>query len=376
MTSRTLTLLFKICFIVSFLVTSLVALAIAILLYFTLRFVNLDLYRKALWYLMVVAYAHVTFVTDWWSLLELNLYMNDEDFRKYFGKEHALLIINHSYDIDWLPLLSICARMNLLGNIKIFIKRSLQYIPILGWSFILSEYVLLYRSYRQDEKIIQDAIRNYATYPYPLWVRKTLLLYPEGTWATEDNLEKSRVYAERMNLAQLKHHLQPRTTGFTTTLKEMRGHIKAIYNVEIAFRRGPAQPSCSNILKGKQLVSDIYIKRISEDDIPTDSLEQERLLREMFQTKDKLRNSYIETGSFFTTSHVPVEGHFKLERPFYIIVVVFFACCSIIVTSLLYWLICLYQVHGFAIPFYIFMAISAGSIMIFNIGIKATVIQN
>ncbi|GJQ84634.1 hypothetical protein Trydic_g12663 [Trypoxylus dichotomus] len=413
MSGRAQTLIFKICFITSFIVTSLVALLIAVVLYGTLRLVSVDFYRKAIWYLMVGAYAHVAFVADWWSLLELNLYMNKDDFRNYFGKEHALLIINHSYDIDWLPLVSICARMNLLGNIKIFVKRSLQYIPILGWSFILTDYVLLHRSYKKDLKIIQDSVRSLATYPYPLWQTDfrlpnetsstinsysrdngviepcsvvhtfQLLLYPEGTWPTEDSFRKSRAYAEKMCLPQLKHHLQPRTAGFVTTLREMRGRIKVVYNVEIAFREGQTKPCCSSVLEGKQMIADIYIKRISEADIPMDRSQQEYFLREMFQIKvsililipDRLRDSFIETGSFFAESDVPVETRFKIERPLYV-VVVFFTCCSLVLALTFYALMCLYRSYGLTAPVYVLTAISTCSIVIFNAGISATIIQN
>lgn len=88
-----------------------------------------------------------------------------------------------------------------------------------------------------------------------------------------------------MNLSQLKHHLQPRTTGFVTILREMQGRIPAVYNVEIAFKESRIKPCCSNVLQGKQIIADIYIKRIGEENIPSERTQQEHFLREMFHVK-------------------------------------------------------------------------------------------
>lgn len=116
-----------------------------------------------------------------------------------------------------------------------------------------------------------------------------LFLYPEGTWFNRHNHERSMAYAEKMNLPQLKYHLQPRTTGFVTILKAMRGRFKALYNVEICFRKTDQfytqMPSLGDILEGKQFIVDIYIKRTTEEDIPIETEQQKWFLRDMFQMK-------------------------------------------------------------------------------------------
>lgn len=52
---------------------------------------------------------------DWWSDSEIVLYIDKEDFKKYWGKEHAYCIMNHTYEIDWLIGWMICDRISLLG---------------------------------------------------------------------------------------------------------------------------------------------------------------------------------------------------------------------------------------------------------------------
>jgi len=52
-------------------------------------------------------------------------YVDKEDYNKYFGKEHALLILNHKYEIDWLTAWGIHDRMGILG--VSFFSRPVKY---------------------------------------------------------------------------------------------------------------------------------------------------------------------------------------------------------------------------------------------------------
>lgn len=62
-----------------------------------------------------------------------------------------------------------------------------------------------------------------------------LLLTPEGTRFTPKKHEASIKFAMEKNLPILKHHLTPRTRGFTTSLPFFREKIPAIYNIQLAF---------------------------------------------------------------------------------------------------------------------------------------------
>jgi lysophosphatidic acid acyltransferase/lysophosphatidylinositol acyltransferase len=54
------------------------------------------------------------FLSDWWAGVQYYYYVDKEDY-KYFGKEHAILIINHKYEIDWLTAWAITDRIGTLG---------------------------------------------------------------------------------------------------------------------------------------------------------------------------------------------------------------------------------------------------------------------
>lgn len=56
-------------------------------------------------------------MAEWWSGSDLVLYIDKEDFKNYFGKEHGYLLMNHSYEIDWLIGWILCERVSVLGVI-------------------------------------------------------------------------------------------------------------------------------------------------------------------------------------------------------------------------------------------------------------------
>lgn len=64
---------------------------------------------KILWFLEIL------FLVEWWSGSDLLLYIDKEDCENHFGKEHAYLIMNHRYEVDWLIGWIFCERIGLLG---------------------------------------------------------------------------------------------------------------------------------------------------------------------------------------------------------------------------------------------------------------------
>lgn len=63
------------------------------------------------------------------------------------------------------------------------------------------------------------------------------MLFPEGTRFSPLKHKESLKFSEKNGLPSLKHHLTPRTKGFTTGLMAMRGKIDALYDVNLAFKK-------------------------------------------------------------------------------------------------------------------------------------------
>lgn len=54
-------------------------------------------------------------MSEWWSGSTLSIYIKKDEFDKYYGKEHGYLVMNHSYEIDWLMGWHFCDGIQVLG---------------------------------------------------------------------------------------------------------------------------------------------------------------------------------------------------------------------------------------------------------------------
>ena len=67
-------------------------------------------------------------------------------------------------------------------------------------------------------------------------------------------------YAREKGLPELKHHILPRTKGFTLLLQGAENRIAAIYDLTVGFKQTGAQPTLLSILKGRACQAEIYVK--------------------------------------------------------------------------------------------------------------------
>ena len=56
----------------------------------------------------------IVFLADWWSASTCSIMTDDETFAR-MGKEHALVIMNHSYEVDWLMGWIVCEQSRVLA---------------------------------------------------------------------------------------------------------------------------------------------------------------------------------------------------------------------------------------------------------------------
>lgn len=172
-------------------------------------------------------------MADWYAESKLRVYIDPEDEKKFFGKEHGLLLMNHTYEIDWLTAWMITDKLGNMGNTKAYAKKMLRYVPIMGWVWWMAEFIFLDRNFEKDKIVIKNQLKEVFSYPDPVW----LLLNAEGTRFTPAKHELSVQFAKERGLPVLKHHLIPRTKGFTTSLPTMRNICPAIYDINLAFKR-------------------------------------------------------------------------------------------------------------------------------------------
>lgn len=299
---------------ITFLMSGIIINFVQCILYYTLRPISKYVYRKINFYLNFSLYSQLVFMAEWWSGTDVQLYIDKDDFEKYYGKEHAYLVMNHRYDVDWIVGWVFCERIRVLGNCKAYVKKSIQYVPTMGWAWKFSDIVFLERSWDKDREAIGVQVRELADYSDPIM----LLLYAEGTRFTMEKHEASLAFAREKGLPQLKHHLTPRTRGFTCSIPHLRGKVDAIYDVQLAFKENSkVKPTVTNMLLGKPLEAHMYLQRIPISDVPETDDGAAQWLHNLYLKKDRMMESFLQTGDWFSESGVQRVDTFTLPRRYY-----------------------------------------------------------
>lgn len=321
------------CIAITFFTSGLIVNFIQLLLFLFLKPFNAKLYRHLMYYLCFTIYSQLVFVAEWWANSRVHVWMKDED-RVHSGKEHVLLIMNHTYEIDWLAGWMYADKVQVLGNCKAYAKKVISYIPCMGWSWKFAEFVFLERSFDKDREIIAQQLKALMSYPDPIW----LLLNAEGTRFTEQKHEASVKFAQERGMPVLKHHLIPRTKGFTASLPSLRNNC-VIYDINVAFKKDdPVAPTISNLLNGNEVRAYMLVRRIPLDQVPEDEEKAAQWLHDLFREKDKIQDSFHKTGSFFKESGIQ-EPSSEVCEPRLSVLINYVAWATFSISLILYYLL-------------------------------------
>ncbi|KFP76689.1 1-acyl-sn-glycerol-3-phosphate acyltransferase delta, partial [Apaloderma vittatum] len=179
--------------------------------------INKQLFRKINCRLAYCISSQMVMLLEWWSGTDCTLYTDPESYHKY-GKENAIVILNHNFEIDFLCGWNFCERFGVLGSSKVLAKKELSYMPIIGWMWYFLEIVFCKRKWEEDRKTVMQKLLNLRDYPENFW----FLIHCEGTRFTEQKHQISMRVAEAKGLPKLKYHLLPRTKGFAVTVQCLR----------------------------------------------------------------------------------------------------------------------------------------------------------
>lgn len=129
------------------------------------------------------------------------------------------------------------------------------------------------------------------------------MLNAEGTRFTEKKHEASVKFAEERGMPILKHHLIPRTKGFTASLPYLKKKCPAILDIQLAFKKtNKIEPTVGNLLHGRGVTGYMLVQRIDMQSLPDDENEAAEWLQNLFRAKDKIQDSFHTHGDFFTGS--------------------------------------------------------------------------
>ncbi|XP_030012668.1 1-acyl-sn-glycerol-3-phosphate acyltransferase delta [Sphaeramia orbicularis] len=254
--------------------------------------VNKQLFRRVNIRLAYCISSQMVAVLEWWSGTECTLYTDPKSYSHY-GKENAIVVLNHNFEIDFMCGWTFCDRFGVLGSSKVLAKKELAYVPVIGWMWYFLEIVFCKRKWEEDRKTVAQSLQNLQDYPENFW----FLLYCEGTRFTPKKHEISMQVAESKGLPKLKYHLLPRTKGFWVTVNNLRGKVAAVYDSTLNFRDNEA-PTLHGVLNGKKYHADLYVRRIPLESIPEGEAECAAWLHKLYQEKDSFQEHYAQTGRF------------------------------------------------------------------------------
>lgn len=130
-----------------------------------------------------------------------------------------------------------------------------------------------------------------------------LLLNAEGTRFTESKHEASIKFARDRGMPELKHHLIPRSKGFTASLPYLKNKCPGLYDIQLAFKADEQyKPTVANLLHGRPVNGYMHVRRIDMKSIPDSEEEASEWLQNLFREKDELQESFHKHGDFFTGS--------------------------------------------------------------------------
>jgi 1-acyl-sn-glycerol-3-phosphate acyltransferase len=212
---------------------------------------------------------------------------------KVFGAENikdgesAFIISNHKSMADFFLIHQIAIQKNMIGYCRYFAKDSVKWIPFFGWGIWLMNMIMLRRDWSEDHQRIYQSFKFYTKHKLPLW----LISYSEGSRLSPKKIKESQDYSNKTGKPVLDHVLLPRTRGFVVSIKELRNHITALYDITLIFsRKNPdTVPSLFDYFSANLSNYDleIYIKRFPIEDLPFMDSELSGFLHQRFQEKDK-----------------------------------------------------------------------------------------
>ncbi|KAK3366148.1 acyltransferase-domain-containing protein [Lasiosphaeria ovina] len=266
----------------------------------------------------------ITTMTKWWGPTTIRISgdasvagqirKTKDGLVEFTFPERMIMIANHQIYTDWLYLwwVGYANTPGMHGYLYIILKESLKYIPIMGAGMMFYGFIFMSRKMAVDQPRMAHRLRKLKTqnttpegqkYLNPMW----LLLFPEGTNASQNGRNKSAKWAEKIGVKDLEHLLLPRSTGIYFCLTELKGTVDWVYDCTVAYEGIPRGEFgedyftlSGTYFRGQPPKSvNFYWRRFRVADIPLETQEQFDLwLRDRWYEKDALMEQYLSTGRF------------------------------------------------------------------------------
>ncbi|KAF9015357.1 acyltransferase-domain-containing protein [Cyathus striatus] len=250
-----------------------------------------------------------------------------------------VLTANHQIYADWWYAWCLTYFISARGvhrYIYITLKKSLQWVPVVGWGMQFFNFIFLARSWASDRVQLARQLASLGKEAEKENRPLCFLLYPEGTLVSKDTRPISKKFADKMGISDMKNILLPRSTGLHYSLRSLAPRVPKLHMIDITvvypgippmaygqdyytlrsiFFDGVPPPVIHMHLRLFNVTSDVPIGDLSETKpasappssnnrtVEVDIPEKEKdvfdnWLREVWLEKDASISRFHETGSF------------------------------------------------------------------------------
>jgi 1-acyl-sn-glycerol-3-phosphate acyltransferase len=142
--------------------------------------------------------------------VKITLHLKD-DVPLQFNTADVLLICNHRSRIDWMFIWGLAAAMGRLGRLKIVIASLFKKVPGFGWAMQCFGFLFMVRTDRYaDLRTLKEGADLH------IGRRSVVLIFPEGTDLSENNLQKCNAFRKERGLPPRSQVLHPKMAGMVT----------------------------------------------------------------------------------------------------------------------------------------------------------------
>ncbi|TFY80419.1 hypothetical protein EWM64_g3593 [Hericium alpestre] len=147
--------------------------------------------------------------------------------------QKSVLIANHQVYSDWWYAWCLMYFTGTHRDVYIVLKKSLKWVPILGWGMQFFNFIFLARSWAADRIYLAKKLAALGHHAEELDQPLTFILYPEGTLVSKDTRPISQKYAEKLGIPDMEHTLLPRSTGLHYSLRALAPRIHNLQLIDI-----------------------------------------------------------------------------------------------------------------------------------------------
>ncbi|KAI0047800.1 acyltransferase-domain-containing protein [Auriscalpium vulgare] len=156
--------------------------------------------------------------------------------------QKAVIIANHQMYADWWYAWCLCYFMGTHRDIFIVLKKSLKWLPVIGWGMQFFDFIFLARSWAADRLYLVEKLASLGRHAEERDTPFTFVLYPEGTLYSADTRPISKKYADKIGIPDLNYALLPRSTGLLYSLRALAPRIPNLQLIDITVAYPGIEP--------------------------------------------------------------------------------------------------------------------------------------